>query len=87
MSDDEAKLGRLVWIRWVDSMSNDCWQSIENSRKASKDVHLTCETVGWIVDESNDRISLVQSKSAEGYVNAKMTIPRVAVVEIVDILD
>lgn len=69
------KARKLQIIRWVDSASTPRWKypSEIDHRPA------TCVTVGWLVHDTKDAITLAQTQRInEDYddVNACMTIPR-----------
>lgn len=83
----DAKLARvtrarelpLVEVEWRDACTFHPWQSLSDARK---DMTLRCWTVGYLVRNSRDRVSLVQSRGEHDKVAEDWTIPRACIVRI-----
>lgn len=74
-----------VKVKWVDSVSGDCYWSLLEDFKASL---VEAVTYGFIVYEDDKKISIAQTY-AEGdentpqQINGTMTIPKCAILEII----
>ena len=70
-----------VMVTWVDSSSMSGWQSVETVEEdAGRE--LECRTVGYLFRDSPACVTVVQSVSETGMLNAAISIPRVAVLAI-----
>lgn len=79
---------KIVEIEWVDSNHNTGWTNVEAAAEfANTKLSLTCKTTGYLLSETKDRISIVQSLSwrqddePPESVDAIMTIPKRAVIK------
>lgn len=77
---------KIKKIKWLDSYGcTNHWQKIENITEK-----LICETVGFVVSETDELISLANSIAYETdetieQANGIMTIPKVSIIEEVEI--
>lgn len=77
---------KIKKIKWLDSYGcTNRWKEIENITEK-----LICETVGFVISETSDLISLANSIAYETdetveQANGIMTIPKVSIVEIIEI--
>lgn len=77
-TDEEAprSIDDVVLIRWVDSCSFTEWHRRE---KAEYEL-ATCTTVGFVVDDNETAITLVQNTTSFGQLSNTITIPKACVV-------
>ena len=69
----------LERITWLDSNGRSRWDTIESYKEwAHSD--LTCVTVGFVIFDGEDRVSVVQNLTAASADNG-MTIPKCAIVK------
>lgn len=77
---------KIKKIKWLDSYGcTNSWRKIENITEK-----LFCETVGFVVSETDELISLANSIAFETeetveQANGVMTIPKVSIIEEVEI--
>jgi hypothetical protein len=77
---------KIKKIKWLDSYGcTNRWQLIEEITEK-----LVCETVGYVISETNELISLANSIAYETnetieQANGVMTIPKVSIIEEVEI--
>ena len=82
---------KIVEIHWLDSTHDSGWKlnddySVDHQRK-----FLTHKTVGYVLFDEKDFISVVQSKGVETHtdgtysVDANMTIPKKAITKIISL--
>lgn len=71
----------IYWIEWVDSMATNGWHSFSTADK-----ELLCRTVGFLVDETDDAFAVAGSVSQTGSVLDQITIPRVAIVKMFEVV-
>ncbi len=78
---------RLVWIKWVDSSSWAGWRDREKFIKEEllKD-DLVCESVGWVIHEDRETVTIVKDRASCGSISDVMRIPRKAILEIQEIV-
>lgn len=74
---------RTVWIKWIDSCHYGGWHPIKE-HKFLKVEDMSCETVGFLVGESEHAIEVAQSTTDEE-IDAVMVIPKVCILEIRDL--
>lgn len=77
-------VGRLVLVEWIDSNAAAGWHQYEDLLATVKG-DLLCKSVGWLVFDAPDRVSIVPGQSATGSVCDAMTIPKIAVVSVTDL--
>jgi len=77
-------LSRLVVVEWIDASSFDGWRPQATMLTAVQG-GLGCRSVGWILYESEDRLVLVPNLSEVGSVGDAMVIPKVAILEVIDL--
>ncbi len=74
----------LVRITWVDSVAPHGWVALD---KATSPHDLTCESVGWLIEDGEDRVTIcahVQATAAATpFVDGVMTIPRRGIVQLI----
>lgn len=79
-------LDRLVWVDWLDSSGTSAWRELKSYQEFAKGHNLSCESVGWVIQESADRVTISSTRSkGTDEVNGNQIIPRCAIVEIVEI--
>lgn len=72
----------MVLVTWVDSASMSGWNDMDTvERDAGSE--LECRTVGYLFHDDPNRLTVVQSMSETGMLNAAISIPRVAVLSVV----
>jgi hypothetical protein len=80
---------KLVLIEWLDSASGSGWRSLDTIK--SQPGALFCSSVGWVVDEAEEYVSLVSHLAREPKQDTPhqgcgdMTIPRPAIQRVVDL--
>lgn len=65
-------------IQWIDSSSIQRWEPSETYLDYARDAKLICESVGYVVYESDDRVAVVQNLASREMDNM-MVIPKVAI--------
>lgn len=76
---------RLVLVEWLDSDGNGGWRSIDDATREAAGDPLTCESAGWILEETDRYLLLAAARSTGRRVElvADTTqIPRVAIVAV-----
>lgn len=74
---------RLVLLEWVDSHKSNDWKDIELLADGCDHLHI--RSIGWVIAENDDCITIVPHLSGEKNGNVRvygcgeMTIPRVAI--------
>lgn len=78
----------LVRVTWVDSHGPHGWTYLKDA-VAPHD--LTCESVGWLIDDGEDRITIASSVSAPAADNPAcdgiLTIPKCAITACVTLVE
>ena len=78
------KDNKIIYVEWVDSNQFAGWQEVEEL-KTQRAMH--CFSVGWVVAESKDSITLATNITEENHptaiyqCNGVMTIPKKAIVK------
>jgi hypothetical protein len=72
------KLHSLVHVTWVDSTSENRWCS-ESGMIDELD---TCESIGWLVRETKEYLTIAGHRSSMASWHGVMTIPRCSVKKI-----
>ena len=67
-----------IYVRWIDSSGIDGW--VNRDSLEFSDQMQTIETVGYLVEEHNDRIVVASSVSKE-QINSPLIIPKIAILE------
>jgi len=67
---------RCVYIEWVDSSYATGWVDADDERKPCEIV-----TVGLVVRETDDHVTIASSLDANGNPLSPLTIPKVAITE------
>lgn len=62
----------LVLIEWADAESQDAWTEMDDVRNVPKKVY----SVGWLLLEDDDAVTLIGSKSSDDMCFASVTIPK-----------
>ena len=75
---------KLVLVEWIDSNSANGWHQ-RDDMLATIQGDLTCRSVGWVLLDADDRLTLVPNIAATGSVGDAMTIPKLAVVSITEL--
>lgn len=76
---------KLVLVEWVDSNGGGGWQSQEAAVREAAADPLTCETVGWLLDDTDRYLLVAPNRTVGrkvGQVGDPMQIPHVAVVAV-----
>lgn len=68
----------MVYVKWMDSSSVDRWLSKEEANKLK---NLECESVGFLIKKTKNKLVLAASKSASEY-GSTWVIPMVCVKKI-----
>ncbi len=68
-----------VCVEWVDSSVVQGWELQEC---AERDV-AHCSSVGWLLEKTQERVTIAQSQSTTGSIMNTLTIPRGAVTAII----
>lgn len=76
----------IVYVRWVDSHGWSTWNDARTRIKTGLEQNLMCETVGFLIAESDDRLVVASSISLDeettfDNLTDMEVIPRVAVLE------
>jgi len=63
----------LAFVLWEDAYSHDDWVSLDEAKS-----HEPClvKSVGWLVDESERHVTIIQSLSS-GEAGSRITVPKV----------
>lgn len=69
---------RVELVEWVDSSSITSWNAKDSYDRMAGGDSLLCRSVGFVFQESKDRLSLVLSESIFSF-NHAITIPKVAI--------
>lgn len=72
---------KVIWVRWIDSVGTDAWESLEDFDAAQSQ---QCESVGWLLEETEDVIALTHSIGIDGHGDPESScgyiiIPKVAI--------
>jgi hypothetical protein len=72
---------KIVWVKWLDSMSHGGarWHSQEEFEPMAVE-DMTCESSGFLVDESDHAITIVQSINSEEW-HSEFVIPKGCIVK------
>ncbi len=79
MSVFRTDKARIEVIHWVDSNMTSRWDSKETYLSYSEN-SMECRSVGFVVHESKDRVSILQSESAMSFADM-VTIPKSAILK------
>jgi hypothetical protein len=71
----------IVVITWEDSFSMDNWQTRQGAI-ANTERPMTCQTIGFVLKESKDTITVCHTANEEDQVCGVMQIPRRCIVKI-----
>ena len=74
-------ISRPVYVEWIDSSSCYGWREPD----PTSDPDLKCWTLGFLITESENSVTVASSVSATGHVSNQMTIPRAAITVIREI--
>lgn len=75
---------KLVLVEWIDSNGTAGWHQYDDML-ASVQKGMACKSVGWLLLDAADRISLVPNLAETGSVADSTTIPRVVILKITDL--
>jgi hypothetical protein len=70
---------RKVWIKWIDSVHRSGWKHTDEVEPSEVE-DMTCESVGFLLHETDHAIGIIQSKN-HCQIDAIMEIPKVAILE------
>lgn len=65
----------LVWIDWLDSTGGGGWRSIEGLGRAM----LECRSVGFLVHEDDESVTVSASLASLGNADEPIRIPKVSI--------
>lgn len=71
----------IVEVFWVDSYSRSGWEDADEMLKNLDDKDIGCLTVGYLLRETDDRVTIIQSQAGVGNIGDAMTIPKRAILE------
>lgn len=79
----EEKELELIWVKWLDSESTNNWKTKKEYLDSIKDKQVnTCETVGWVLEDTEDTLSVAQSRCKEhDCYDSVMRIPRCCILK------
>ncbi len=73
MSESQEKR-KILCVDWDDAAHTDGWRHVE---RIAKDTPIRCRTVGFVMSETADKLTLAQSLSLENSTGSEaMTIPK-----------
>lgn len=72
---------KIVEVFWVDSSSVAAWSDPDEMRDCS----LECHSIGFMVDETPDRIVISHSVDPEGSAADPMAIPKCAITDLYEV--
>jgi hypothetical protein len=73
----------LVLVEWIDSHAATSWRPRDEMLAHVRDATLACKSVGWLLLDAPDRITVVATMAENGSVADATTIPKSAVVSVV----
>lgn len=77
---------RVVELRWLDSVGQGTWHSFDTALQDSTTEAMHHRTVGYVLHEADDYVLVAGSISeSKVMVSDTMQIPRVAIIEIVEL--
>lgn len=73
---------KLLWILWLDTSGWSQWQGAERFVEVEipKD-DLRCESVGWIIHEDKESISIAPHRSGNGSIDGVFRIPKCSILK------
>jgi hypothetical protein len=71
---------KIVWIEWLDSNLNHGWLEMESVAREVE--HLRCHSVGFIVGENDDVISISTSWDLSKFFVDPLSIPKRSITKI-----
>ena len=66
---------QIYYVEWLDSKGRGGWCSVESAPCDD----LRCKSVGWLVEDTEDSVTIAPSLASTGSVFAPITIPRCAI--------
>lgn len=67
-------------VEWRDSYQTHGWEQIEKTKtETAEPNYLNCTSVGYLIDDSNDRLTLAMSLGQHANAADFLTIPREAI--------
>lgn len=75
---------RPVWVEWLDSQSSRGWMIPSEEKEKPKD--LECCTLGFLVWECEESISVVATVAATGQASDPITIPRCSITKFCEVV-
>ena len=70
-------------VRWIDSLGSAGWQQGDSARSEARGESLGCETIGFLLDETDEWLLLAMSRRVEAdVISDTIQIPKVAVLEV-----
>ena len=75
-----SDIRRPIWVEWVDSSSRHGWHDLKEAFIPT----MVCQTLGWLVQERDDAITIALSGVFDGSSSAPyahlLCIPKVAII-------
>ena len=68
---------KKIWLRWQDSTAFDGWQNLPIRDSEI----IVIETMGYLIDDNEDRFVIAHSVSSANHCNGVIAIPKVAVIK------
>lgn len=66
----------MEYILWIDSSSTSGWVFVENMDYSL----VTVESIGWVIKEDSDSVTIASHRTGHGEVHSPMTIPKINIV-------
>jgi hypothetical protein len=72
-------IDRMVLVEWRDSCFDEGWKT---QKRALRHSTSNCRTIGFLLKNKRDSVTVVESQSDTGHVDAVMAIPRGCITKI-----
>ena len=74
--------GAIRLVHWLDSTGWNRWQDAADFVETEiPNDNMTCESIGWIIHEDDDSISIAGSRTAHDQIDGVIRIPKAAIVD------
>ncbi len=70
---------KTVEVEWLDSRSHGGWSTVELYMQRMLDGGLACKSSGYLLDQNDERVVILQSQAESGSITDAIQIPRVAI--------
>jgi hypothetical protein len=71
---------RWVLVNWLDSGGSEGWEHTEEAIHGAATDPMECESVGWLLADTDKYVLLAPSRKAEDEVMNALQIPRCAII-------